>query len=96
VSANVEACSILGALSADKAKAFAAALLFAQDYGILAASMQDRPFVPDSKVVVRGLTREARMACRGVWEEPCGTGLDDREDEVQTVSLSDAIAALGR
>ena len=32
--------------------AFRAALLFAQEYGILAASAEDRPFVPSAKVVI--------------------------------------------
>lgn len=32
--------------------AFRAALLFAQEYGILAASAEDRPFVPVSSVVI--------------------------------------------
>jgi len=32
--------------------AFRAALLFAQEYGILAASAEDRPFVPVSSVII--------------------------------------------
>ena len=37
--------------------AFRAALVFAQEYGILAASAEDRPFVPVSTVVVCSRTR---------------------------------------
>ena len=32
--------------------AFRAAVLFAQEYGILAASAEDRPFVPGTKIVL--------------------------------------------
>ena len=82
---------IVGPLSAGKAQAFAAAMLFAQDYGILAASVQDRPFVPISRIVVRGIPREVKAAFRGCWEEK----MSEREDErVVCVTLSDAVTAL--
>ena len=35
-----------------KLAAFRAALIFAQEYGILAASAEDRPFVPVTSVVI--------------------------------------------
>ncbi|KAK3065516.1 hypothetical protein LTS18_006227 [Coniosporium uncinatum] len=48
--------------------AFTTALLFAQDYGILAASLEDRPFVPVSTVVVEGTPRDMK-ACFRRWED---------------------------
>lgn len=53
--------------------AFTQALLFAHDYLILAASLEDRPAMPDAKVVLYGLPREAELRfrrfdkARGVW-----------------------------
>jgi len=68
-------------------------MLFAQDYVILAASVQDRPFVPISKVVLSGVPREVKALFRGCWEE----GLTEREnDGAVCVTLSDAITALRR
>ena len=64
--------------------AFRSALLFAQEYGILAASAEDRPFVPTSSVVIcaknaseniaqtsmpEGLTRSFRKWDEGVIRE---------------------------
>jgi len=66
-------------------------VLFAQDYGILAASMQDRPFVPISKVVMGGMPHEVRAAFRGCWEEESNEGV---EEGSVCVSLSEVITAL--
>lgn len=87
---------ILGPLCAAKHEAFTAALLFAQDYGILAASIQDRPFVPHSKVAVHGVPREVKAAFRGVWEDPLGMNSHDQEEGVKILRLDSAIAALRR
>ena len=57
-------------------QAFTQALLFAHDYVILSASMEDRPAMPTATVVFAGLPREARLRfrrwdkARSVW----GTG----------------------
>jgi len=82
---------IVGPRSVAKPRAFSAAVLFVQDYGILAASMQDRPFVPISKVVLRGMPHEVRAAFRGCWEQELNEGVE--EDSV-CVSLSEVITAL--
>lgn len=53
--------------------AFTQALLFAHDYAILSASLEDRPAIPAAVVVLSGLPREAKMrfrrwdTVRGVW-----------------------------
>lgn len=59
---------ILTSQSRHAAAAFTTALLFAQDYGILAASLEDRPFVPISTVVVEGAPRDMK-ACFRHWDD---------------------------
>ncbi|KAF2843662.1 hypothetical protein M501DRAFT_1013004 [Patellaria atrata CBS 101060] len=57
---------LVGPLAHPHSAAFAQALRFAQEYGILAAGVQDRPKVPRGVVVFGGLVREAGFAFRGV------------------------------
>ena len=40
------------------------ALDFAQDYAIMAASMEDRPFMPISTVVLEGIPRDMKSVFR--------------------------------
>ncbi|KAK2747811.1 hypothetical protein FQN57_001841 [Myotisia sp. PD_48] len=47
---------------------FASALVFAQEYGILAVSEQDRPFLPKSYAVLNGLPDECKYAFRK-WDD---------------------------
>ena len=90
--------SIVGPLSRTQNTAFATALLFAQDYGILAASLQDRPFVPVSTVVLEGAPRDMKAAFRQ-WEDrflPTGAlmaGRPKRGRSLKIVGLAAAIAA---
>ena len=56
--------SIVGALSRSQSVAFGTALLFAQEYGILAASAEDRPFVPVTTVVLEGVPRDMKAVFR--------------------------------
>ena len=51
--------------------AFIQACLFAHDYAILSASLEDRPAIPKSKVVLGGLPREIKIKFRR-WEERRG------------------------
>ncbi|KAI4756007.1 hypothetical protein E4T52_11821 [Aureobasidium sp. EXF-3400] len=51
--------------------AFVQACLFAHDYAILSASLEDRPAIPKSKVVLGGLPREIKVKFRR-WEERRG------------------------
>ena len=60
--------SVVGALCQGQHAAFATALLFAQDYGILVASLQDRPFVPKTTVVLEGVPRDMKAAFRR-WDD---------------------------
>lgn len=90
--------SIVGPLSRTQHTAFAIALLFAQDYGILAASLQDRPFVPVSTVVLEGAPRDMKAAFRQ-WEDrflPTGAlmaGKPRRGRSLRIVGLAAALAA---
>ncbi|KAF2259928.1 hypothetical protein CC78DRAFT_620675 [Lojkania enalia] len=59
---------VVGALSKSQAKAFGAALLFAQEYSILAVSEEDRPFVPVPTVVLEGTPRDMKAVFRS-WDD---------------------------
>lgn len=55
---------IVGARSQHQYAAFRNALDFAQEYAILAAGMEDRPFVPISTVVLEGIPRDLKSVFR--------------------------------
>ena len=55
---------IVGARSQHQYAAFRNALDFAQEYAILAAGMEDRPFVPVSTVVLEGIPRDLKSVFR--------------------------------
>ncbi|KAI9735390.1 MAG: hypothetical protein M1818_006585 [Claussenomyces sp. TS43310] len=55
---------IVGSQSQGQYASFCTALLFAQEYGILASSMEDRPFVPVSTVVLEGVPRDLKFVFR--------------------------------
>jgi hypothetical protein len=99
--------SILSPYSQAQNHAFASALLFAQDYGILAASAQDRPFVPVSTVVLEGAPRDLKAVFRR-WRNPgsqekgatpqstyAGKGLK-RGGSLRVIGLAAALAAVRR
>lgn len=55
---------IVGRQSQAQYAAFRNALDFAQEYAILAAGMEDRPFVPISTVVLEGIPRDLKSVFR--------------------------------
>lgn len=59
---------IVGALSRTQSAAFSTALLFAQEYGILAASAEDRPLFPVATVVLEGVPRDMKAVFRH-WDD---------------------------
>ncbi|KAK0718397.1 hypothetical protein B0T26DRAFT_856017 [Lasiosphaeria miniovina] len=59
---------IVGAQSQHQYAAFRNALDFAQEYAILAAGMEDRPFVPISTVVLEGIPRDLKSVFRK-WQD---------------------------
>jgi hypothetical protein len=89
--------SIIGALSRSQSAAFSTALLFAQEYRILAASEEDRPFVPYTTIVLEGVPRDMKAAFRS-WDEgviPAAgliNGRLGRGKSLRILSLDKAIA----
>ncbi|KAH6681994.1 hypothetical protein B0J14DRAFT_228348 [Halenospora varia] len=55
---------VVGSRAQSQYAAFHNALTFAQEYGILAASMEDRPFIPVSTVVIEGIPRDMKSVFR--------------------------------
>jgi hypothetical protein len=99
--------SLIGSAAQSQSRAFATALLFAQDYGILAASMEDRPFIPVSTVVLEGVPRDMK-ACFRQWKDPeensssgtvlksvnaANSGVGRRVGSLRCVGLAAALAA---
>ncbi|KAL1954806.1 hypothetical protein VTO42DRAFT_710 [Malbranchea cinnamomea] len=63
---------IVGEQAHTRSAELATALIFAQEYGILAVSEQDRPFMPKSSVLLDGITDECKRAFRK-WDEKHGS-----------------------
>jgi hypothetical protein len=59
---------ILGPLSRSQPAAFSTALLFAQEYSLLAVSEDDRPMVPVATVVLEGTPRDMKANFRS-WDD---------------------------
>ncbi|KAJ5047043.1 hypothetical protein J3E72DRAFT_389683 [Bipolaris maydis] len=59
---------IVGPLSRTQAAAFSTALMFAQAYGMLAVSEEDRPFMPVTTVVLEGVPRDMKVLFRH-WDD---------------------------
>jgi hypothetical protein len=59
---------IVGSSAQSQYAAFHNALDFAQEYAILAASIEDRPFVPVSTVVMEGIPRDLKRVFRK-WDD---------------------------
>ncbi|KAH8658699.1 hypothetical protein BGZ60DRAFT_531384 [Tricladium varicosporioides] len=59
---------VVGSQAQSQYAAFHNALTFAQEYGILAASMEDRPFIPVSTVVIEGIPRDMKSVFRK-WKD---------------------------
>ncbi|KAJ4362665.1 hypothetical protein N0V95_001373 [Ascochyta clinopodiicola] len=55
---------IVGALARSQAPAFSTALMFAQEYGILAVSEEDRPFMPVTTIILEGVPRDMKAVFR--------------------------------
>lgn len=91
---------IVGSRAQAQYLSFHNALEFAQEYGILAAGMEDRPFVPFSTVVFEGIPRDMKSVFRK-WRDVdsptvtnVSTGLK-RGRSLRVVPLNQALQALG-
>ena len=55
---------IVGSRAQAQYSAFHNALMFTQEYGILAAGMEDRPYVPVTTVVLEGIPKDMKSVFR--------------------------------
>jgi hypothetical protein len=94
---------IVGSKAQSQFTSFRNGLSFAQDYAILAASIEDRPFIPVSTVVLEGVPRDLKRVFRK-WEDeksptvmnqpPAAGGGLRRGRSLRVVSLTQALLAL--
>ncbi|KAL4970437.1 putative gelsolin repeat protein [Aspergillus stella-maris] len=61
---------IVGDQASNRPAEFASAVMFAHEYGILAASLQDRPFIPKSFISLGGTPEVCRSAFRKWTQRP--------------------------
>ncbi|KAI1121116.1 hypothetical protein F5Y10DRAFT_282727 [Nemania abortiva] len=99
IDAFFELYIVVGARAQAQYASFHNALDFAQEYAILAASVEDRPFVPVSTVVLEGIPRDMKSVFRK-WQDTLSptvtnvnTGLK-RGRSLKVVSLGQALQAL--
>ncbi|KAI0540877.1 hypothetical protein GGR58DRAFT_498751 [Xylaria digitata] len=99
IDAFFELYIVVGSRAQSQYASFHNALDFAQEYAILAASMEDRPFVPVSTVVLEGIPRDMKSVFRK-WQDALSptvtntnTGLK-RGRSLKIVSLNQALQAL--
>jgi hypothetical protein len=93
---------VVGARAQGQYASFHNALEFAQEYAILAAGMEDRPFVPISTVVLEGIPKDLKSVFRK-WRDAnsptimnppgSGTGLR-RGRSLRILPLTQALQAL--
>ncbi|KAK6706982.1 hypothetical protein SNK04_007991 [Fusarium graminearum] len=90
---------IVGARAQSQYSSFRNALDFAQEYAILAAGMEDRPFVPISTVVLEGIPRDLKRVFR-FWRDDLNPTVTNtstslkRGRSLRVVSLTQALQAL--
>ncbi len=82
----------VGAEAGSKSSEFVTALMFAQEYGILAASLEDRPSIPACKITFYGAPPDFTAAFRK-WERPVGL-VSQQQKHCQVVALNDALEAM--
>ncbi|KAJ8065700.1 hypothetical protein OCU04_006372 [Sclerotinia nivalis] len=70
---------VIGAKAQSQYGPFNNALQFVQEYGILSAGMEDRPFVPVSTVVIEGIPKDLKSVFRKWSEERAPTIMQPRE-----------------
>ncbi|KAL5326735.1 hypothetical protein ACEPPN_004424 [Leptodophora sp. 'Broadleaf-Isolate-01'] len=90
---------IIGSKSQSQYPAFQNALNFGQEYGILAAGMEDRPFVPVTTVVLEGVPKDMKSVFRKwvqglsiTFHKPAAGDLQ-RKKSLRVVPLTAALEA---
>ena len=93
---------IVGSRAQSQYSAFHNALVFAQEYGILAAGVEDRPYVPVTTVVLEGIPKDMKSIFRKWSDEltptilrPLSPGLQ-RGRSLRVVPLTAALEATRR
>lgn len=66
--------------------------MFAQEYGILAASLEDRPSIPACQITFHGAPPDFAGAFRK-WERPVGTKSQEQKP-FRVVPLNEVLEAL--
>ncbi|KAI1434417.1 hypothetical protein GGR50DRAFT_704358 [Xylaria sp. CBS 124048] len=100
IDAFFELYIVIGARAQSQYTSFHNALDFAQEYAILAAGMEDRPFVPVSTVVLEGIPRDMKSVFRK-WQEALSPTITNtnvglkRGRSLKIMPLSQALQALG-
>ncbi|KAL2074751.1 hypothetical protein VTL71DRAFT_8530 [Oculimacula yallundae] len=91
---------IIGSRSQSQYPAFQNALNFSQEYGILAAGMEDRPFVPVTTVVLEGVPKDMKSVFRKwvdarsiTFHKPVAGNLQ-RKKSLRVVPLTAALEAM--
>ncbi|KAM3456004.1 hypothetical protein NHJ6243_008339 [Beauveria neobassiana] len=90
---------VVGSGAQSQYSSFRNALDFAQEYAILSASMEDRPFVPVSTIVLEGIPRDLKRVFRK-WEDARSPTVTNtysglrRGRSLRVVPLSQALQAL--
>ncbi|KAI0904071.1 hypothetical protein F4823DRAFT_234322 [Ustulina deusta] len=99
IDAFFELYIVVGSRAQSQYASFHNALDFAQEYAILASSMEDRPFVPVSTVVLEGIPRDMKSVFRK-WQDSLSPTITNmkpglkRGRSLKIVSLSQALQAL--
>ncbi|KAK2768372.1 hypothetical protein FQN54_000226 [Arachnomyces sp. PD_36] len=81
---------IVGDRANSKSPEMASALILSQEYGILAASLQDRPSIPTTSVALYGIPDE----CRSVFRKYEAPRLDNSGKPIKVFPLNAAIEAI--
>ncbi len=66
--------------------------MFAQEYGILAASLEDRPFIPNCNITFHVVPPEFTAAFRK-WEQSTGSR-SQQQQACQVIALNNILGAL--
>lgn len=82
----------VGAEAGSKSAEFATAVMFAQEYGILATSLEDRPFIPSCNITFYGSPPEFTAAFRK-WDQSTGSR-SKQQQSCQVVPLNNVLGAL--
>ncbi|KAI1828183.1 hypothetical protein F4861DRAFT_489047 [Xylaria intraflava] len=99
IDAFFELYIVVGARAQSQYTSFHNALDFAQEYAILAAGIEDRPFVPVSTVVLEGVPRDMKSVFRK-WQDALSPTITNanvglrRGRSLKIVPLSQALQAL--